>query len=148
MFKMHSYGFYTCATIRSDLWHLYITFPMHRTSGTMIIWFTRKKKKKVLKIEKIGKREKIWENLKTEKYVKAGFEPATYKKKTFWEYRPEQRRRASFGVRRPARGHGSPRRTLSRLFLAFYRVSDRFRFFKISHAQQQPWAGCHHLKNR
>ena len=55
-------------------------------------------------IEKIGKSEKIWTKFETEKYAEAGFEfePATCKNKTFWEYWPEQRRRASFGVRQPA----------------------------------------------
>ena len=94
-----------------------------------------KKEKKTEKIEKIGKREKIWRNLKKEKYAEAGFEPATNKNKIFWEYKPEQRRRGGLGVRQPAQGHSSPRLTLSRLFLAFYRVSGRSGYFKISRAR-------------
>jgi len=67
---------------------------------------------------------------KTKKVQEAGFEPAIFPKTKFWAYRPEQRRRGGLGVRRPAQGHGSPRLTLSRLFLAYYRVSGRFWFFE------------------
>ena len=64
------------------------------------------RKKKIKKIGKIGKGAKYLEKFGNEKYAEAGFEPATDKNRTFWEYRPEQRRRASFGVRWPAQGHG------------------------------------------
>ena len=89
-----------------------------------------KRKKKIEKIRKIGKRAKYLEKFGKEKYAEAGFEPAIFPKtKKFWAYRPEQRRRGGLGVRRPAQGHGSPRLTLSRLFLAFFRVSGGFSFF-------------------